>query len=72
MTNGTFVIKKMVKELLQDIKISTCKTKSLSDSIKKHVFQKKVFGNKKVMDPKYSCNFSRSSSEENMLSNVNW
>lgn len=49
---------------------TSCKTKSLGDSIKKHIFHKKVLCNKKLPDAKFSCNFSRSSSEENMLSNV--
>ena len=45
-------------------------SKSFGDSIKKRIFQKKLLNHKKMSDPKYGCNFSRSSSEENILSNV--
>ncbi|XP_057340181.1 uncharacterized protein LOC130677435 [Microplitis mediator] len=42
------------------------RTKSLGDSIKKHIFQKKILGNKKLIDINIGCNISRSSSEENL------
>ena len=45
-------------------------TKSFGDSIKKRIFQKKLLSHKKIIDLKLGCNFSRSSSEENMVSNV--
>ncbi|XP_051157321.1 uncharacterized protein LOC127279164 isoform X2 [Leptopilina boulardi] len=48
--------------------VKNVRTKSLGDSIKKHIFQKKLLGHKKLLDLKLGCNFSRSSSEENMLS----
>ncbi|XP_043473896.1 uncharacterized protein LOC122506010 isoform X2 [Leptopilina heterotoma] len=48
--------------------VKNVRTKSLGDSIKKHIFQKKLLGHKKLLDMKLGCNFSRSSSEENMLS----
>ncbi|XP_001599684.2 uncharacterized protein LOC100114766 [Nasonia vitripennis] len=44
--------------------------KSFGDSIKKRIFQKKLLNHKKIIDVKLGCNFSRSSSEENMLSNT--
>ncbi|XP_012287823.1 uncharacterized protein LOC105703758 [Orussus abietinus] len=44
------------------------KAKSLGDSIKKHIFQKKLLGHRKLLDINIGCNISRSSSEENMLS----
>lgn len=44
--------------------------KSFGDSIKKRIFQKKLLNHKKNINVKLGCNFSRSSSEENMLSNV--
>ncbi|XP_024941735.1 uncharacterized protein LOC107268684 isoform X2 [Cephus cinctus] len=44
------------------------RTKSLGDSIKKHIFQKKLLGHKKLIDINIGCNISRSSSEENILS----
>ncbi|XP_020299111.1 rho GTPase-activating protein gacM-like isoform X2 [Pseudomyrmex gracilis] len=47
--------------------IKHCKTKSLGDSIKKHIFQKKILGCKKFGD-NTECNITRSSSEENILS----
>lgn len=43
------------------------RTKSLGDSIKKHIFQKKILGHKKF-DINIGCNITRSSSEENILS----
>ncbi|XP_017759079.1 PREDICTED: uncharacterized protein LOC108549996 [Eufriesea mexicana] len=43
------------------------RTKSLGDSIKKHIFQKKILGYKKF-DINIGCNITRSSSEENILS----
>ncbi|CAL7945757.1 unnamed protein product [Xylocopa violacea] len=43
------------------------RTKSLGDSIKKHIFQKKILGCKKF-DINIGCNITRSSSEENILS----
>ncbi|XP_076751646.1 uncharacterized protein LOC143423898 [Xylocopa sonorina] len=43
------------------------RTKSLGDSIKKHIFQKKILGCKKF-DINIGCNMTRSSSEENILS----
>lgn len=49
--------------------VKNCKTKSLGDSIKKHIFQKKILGHKKCID-KIGCNITRSSSEENILSTV--
>ncbi|KAL6434929.1 hypothetical protein ACFW04_005237 [Cataglyphis niger] len=48
--------------------IKNCKTKSLGDSIKKHIFQKKILGHKKCIDNNIGCNITRSSSEENILS----
>ncbi|XP_076645484.1 uncharacterized protein LOC143354964 isoform X3 [Halictus rubicundus] len=48
--------------------VKNCRTKSLGDSIKKHIFQKKILGHKKFMDFNIGCNITRSSSEENMLS----
>ncbi|KAG7200985.1 hypothetical protein KM043_003341 [Ampulex compressa] len=48
--------------------VKHCRTKSLGDSIKKHIFQKKLLGNKKFIDINIGCNISRSSSEENILS----
>lgn len=50
--------------------VKNVRTKSLGDSIKKHIFQKKLLGHKKLLDLKLGCNFSRSSSEENILSVV--
>lgn len=50
--------------------VKNCKTKSLGDSIKKHIFQKKILGHKKCIDNKIGCNITRSSSEENILSTV--
>jgi len=47
-----------------------CKTKSLGDSIKKHIFQRKILGHKKFVDINIGCNITRSSSEENILSAV--
>nr|XP_012147067.1 PREDICTED: protein PF14_0175 isoform X1 [Megachile rotundata]XP_012147068.1 PREDICTED: protein PF14_0175 isoform X1 [Megachile rotundata]XP_012147069.1 PREDICTED: protein PF14_0175 isoform X1 [Megachile rotundata] len=44
------------------------RTKSLGDSIKKHIFQKKILGHKKFIDINIGCNITRSSSEENILS----
>lgn len=49
--------------------IKHCKPKSLGDSIKKHIFQKKILGHKKFGD-NTECNITRSSSEENILSTV--
>ncbi|XP_012215297.1 rho GTPase-activating protein 24-like isoform X1 [Linepithema humile] len=46
--------------------VKNCKTKSLGDSIKKHIFQKKILGHKKFVD-NAGCNITRSSSEENIL-----
>ncbi|XP_060822392.1 uncharacterized protein LOC132910615 [Bombus pascuorum] len=43
------------------------RTKSLGDSIKKHIFQKKILGHKKF-DINIGCNITRSNSEENILS----
>lgn len=43
------------------------RTKSLGDSIKKHIFQRKILGHKKF-DINIGCNITRSSSEENILS----
>ncbi|XP_078043397.1 uncharacterized protein LOC144473420 [Augochlora pura] len=48
--------------------VKNCRTKSLGDSIKKHIFQKKILGHKKFIDINISCNITRSSSEENILS----
>ncbi|XP_011262958.1 uncharacterized protein LOC105255396 isoform X2 [Camponotus floridanus] len=48
--------------------VKNCKTKSLGDSIKKHIFQKKILGHKKCIDNNIGCNITRSSSEENILS----
>ncbi|XP_012535408.2 uncharacterized protein LOC105836129 [Monomorium pharaonis] len=48
--------------------VKNCKTKSLGDSIKKHIFQKKILSHKKVIDINIGCNITRSSSEENILS----
>ena len=50
--------------------VKNVRTKSLGDSIKKHIFQKKLLGHKKITDLKLVGNFSRSSSEENILSTV--
>lgn len=50
--------------------VKNCKTKSLGDSIKKHIFQKKILGHKKCIDNNIGCNITRSSSEENILSTV--
>lgn len=50
--------------------VKNCKTKSLGDSIKKHIFQKKILGHKKFVDINIGCNMARSSSEENILSTV--
>ncbi|CAK9800599.1 Rho GTPase-activating protein 19 [Anthophora plagiata] len=47
--------------------VKHCRTKSLGDSIKKHIFQKKILGHKKF-DINIGCNITRSSSEENILS----
>ncbi|XP_014207890.1 uncharacterized protein LOC106638987 [Copidosoma floridanum] len=41
--------------------------RSFGDSIKKRIFQKKL--HKKIVDVKLGCNFSRSSSEENIVLN---
>lgn len=46
------------------------RTKSLGDSIKKHIFQKKLLGHKKLVDINIGSNISRSSSEENILAVV--
>ncbi|XP_033340525.2 uncharacterized protein LOC117228697 [Megalopta genalis] len=48
--------------------VKNCRTKSLGDSIKKHIFQKKILGHKKFIDINISCSITRSSSEENILS----
>ncbi|XP_031844081.1 uncharacterized protein LOC116431995 [Nomia melanderi] len=48
--------------------VKNIRTKSLGDSIKKHIFQKKLLGHKKFIDFNIGCNITRSSSEENMLS----
>ncbi|XP_053984077.1 uncharacterized protein LOC128879184 [Hylaeus volcanicus] len=48
--------------------VKNCRTKSLGDSIKKHIFQKKILGHKKFLDLNIGCNITRSSSEENILS----
>ncbi|KYN28414.1 PREDICTED: uncharacterized protein LOC108770410 isoform X1 [Trachymyrmex cornetzi] len=48
--------------------VKNCKTKSLGDSIKKHIFQKKILGHKKFIDINIGCNITRSNSEENILS----
>ncbi|XP_015429992.1 PREDICTED: rho GTPase-activating protein 24-like [Dufourea novaeangliae] len=48
--------------------VKNCRTKSLGDSIKKHIFQKKILGHKKFIDFNIGCNITRSSSEENILS----
>ncbi|XP_072750140.1 uncharacterized protein [Anoplolepis gracilipes] len=48
--------------------VKNCKPKSLGDSIKKHIFQKKILGHKKCVDNNIGCNITRSSSEENILS----
>jgi hypothetical protein len=45
-------------------------SKSFGDSIKKRIFQKKLLNHKKIIDVKLGCNFSRSSSEENILTSV--
>ncbi|KYQ55968.1 Rho GTPase-activating protein 19 [Trachymyrmex zeteki] len=47
--------------------VKNCKTKSLGDSIKKHIFQKKILGHKKFVDINIGCNITRSSSEENIF-----
>lgn len=52
--------------------VKNCKTKSLGDSIKKHIFQKKILGHKKFVDINIGCNITRSSSEENILSTVSF
>lgn len=49
--------------------VKNCKTKSLGDSIKKHIFQRKILGHKKFVD-NTGCNITRSSSEENILATV--
>lgn len=49
--------------------VKHCKTKSLGDSIKKHIFHKRILGHKKF-DINIGCNIARSSSEENILSTV--
>ncbi|XP_046431912.1 rho GTPase-activating protein 19 isoform X4 [Neodiprion fabricii] len=49
--------------------VKNLRTKSLGDSIKKHIFQKKILGHKKPVDINIGCsNITRSSSEENILS----
>ncbi|EFN88118.1 uncharacterized protein LOC105192159 [Harpegnathos saltator] len=48
--------------------VKHCKTKSLGDSIKKHIFHKRILGHKKFIDINIGCNIARSSSEENILS----
>ncbi|XP_015186045.1 PREDICTED: dentin sialophosphoprotein-like [Polistes dominula] len=48
--------------------VKNIRTKSLGDSIKKHIFQRKLLGNKKFIDINIGCNITRSSSEENILS----
>jgi len=52
--------------------VKNCKTKSLGDSIKKHIFQKKILSHKKFIDINIGCNITRSSSEENILSTVSF
>lgn len=52
--------------------VKNFRTKSLGDSIKKHIFQKKLLGHKKFIDFNIGCNITRSSSEENMLSSVRY
>ncbi|KAJ8664737.1 hypothetical protein QAD02_006399 [Eretmocerus hayati] len=42
--------------------------RSFGDSIKKRIFHKKLLNHKKIIDVKFGCNFSRSSSEENIIS----
>ncbi|KAK2584158.1 hypothetical protein KPH14_006589 [Odynerus spinipes] len=48
--------------------VKNVRTKSLGDSIKKHIFQRKLLGHKKFIDINIGCNLTRSSSEENVLS----
>ncbi|XP_043669255.1 uncharacterized protein LOC122629650 [Vespula pensylvanica] len=48
--------------------VKNVRTKSLGDSIKKHIFQRKLLGHKKFIDINIGCNITRSSSEENILS----
>ncbi|XP_012268866.2 uncharacterized protein LOC105693480 [Athalia rosae] len=48
--------------------VKNLRTKSLGDSIKKHIFQKKLIGHKKIVDIDLGNNINRSSSEENILS----
>ncbi|XP_043491751.1 uncharacterized protein LOC122517434 [Polistes fuscatus] len=48
--------------------VKNIRTKSLGDSIKKHIFQRKLLSNKKFIDINIGCNITRSSSEENILS----
>ncbi|XP_034948153.1 uncharacterized protein RhoGAP54D [Chelonus insularis] len=46
--------------------IKQVRTKSLGDSIKKHIFQKKILSNKKLVDINICSTMNRSSSEENL------
>lgn len=52
--------------------VKNVRTKSLGDSIKKHIFQRKLLGHKKFIDINIGCNITRSSSEENILSTVRY
>ncbi|XP_015127105.1 uncharacterized protein LOC107048452 [Diachasma alloeum] len=50
--------------------VKQVRTKSLGDSIKKHIFQKKLLGHKKLVEINIGFNMSKSSSEENILSST--
>ncbi|XP_011298835.1 uncharacterized protein RhoGAP54D [Fopius arisanus] len=50
--------------------VKQVRTKSLGDSIKKHIFQKKLLGNKKLIDINIGCTMNKSSSEENIVAST--
>lgn len=68
------LIKQLNKENGQgtprQVKTHSSGGKSFGDSIKKRIFQKKLLNHKKIIDVNLGCNFGRSSSEENIISNV--
>ncbi|XP_063992154.1 uncharacterized protein LOC135170350 [Diachasmimorpha longicaudata] len=50
--------------------VKQVRTKSLGDSIKKHIFQKKLLGHKKLVEINIGFNMNKSSSEENIISST--
>lgn len=64
------LVKQFNKENGQGTPRHVKQVRSLGDSIKKHIFQKKLLGHKKLVDINIGGNMSKSSSEENILSSV--